>query len=230
MNPSHTPTPNPSQTVDADRLRLNVGDILHIQIAGSQDETQYSVRYLGALKGQSLMVTLPLVNGEPIWMKPGGSYIFRTLSGMHVFAFTTKVLKARSKPFAYAHFTYPTALQARQVRRAARVKLNLPIMVRRPDGQQVAATLLDLSLIGLLLEASEPLGAIGDSLDIELPIALDEVNKRLSLKVTLRNSASLGTGPEKAPVRAGLEFGRLDNDDTLLLHYFIDHQIALQSV
>jgi len=228
MNPS--PPASPSQTVDADSLRLTIGDTLHIQAAKSQDDTQFSVRYLGALKGLSLMTTIPIIDGEPMWMKPGGSYIFRTLAGMHVYAFTTKVLKARSKPFAYAHFAYPTTLQARQVRRAARVKLNLPTMVRRTDGQQVAATLHDLSLNGVLLEASDSIGAIGDSLEIEFPIALDEVNKRLTLNATLRNSASLGVGNEKTPVRAGLEFGRLNNDDTLLLHYFIDHQIAKQSM
>ncbi len=51
-----------SQIVDADMLRLNVGDTLHMQIANSQDETQYGVRYLGALRGQSLMPTLPVAS------------------------------------------------------------------------------------------------------------------------------------------------------------------------
>jgi hypothetical protein len=227
MSPSHTA--NPSQTVDADMLRLAVGDTLHIQTVGLQDETQYSVRYLGALKGHSLMTTLPVIDGDPMWMKPGGSYIFRTLSGMHVYAFTSKLLKARATPYPYAHFAYPVSLQARQVRRATRVKLNLPTLVRRPDGQQIAATLHDLSLNGVLLEAGDSIGAIGDSLEIEFPIALDEVNKHLTLSASLRNCASIGVGNEKLPVRAGLEFGRLNNDDTLLLHYFIDHQIALQN-
>ncbi len=214
-----------SQIVDADMLRLNVGDTLHMQIANSQDETQYGVRYLGALRGQSLMTTLPVVDGEAIWMKPGGSYIFRALSGMHVYAFTTKVIKARSKPFPYAHFVYPETVRTRQVRRAARVKLKLPTLVRRADGTQVAATLRDLSLNGVLVEANDSLGSLGDNLRVEFPIALDEVNKRLAIDATLRNSTALEDG---APLRAGLEFGRLGNDDTLLLHYCIDHQIATQ--
>lgn len=230
MTITSSASPSPSQTVGADMLRLNVGDTLHMQIAGTLDDTQYSVRYLGGLRGQSLMTTLPIVDGDPIWMRPGGGYILRALSGMYVYAFTTKVLKARSKPYPYAHFAYPESVQMRQVRRATRVKLNLPILVRRPDGKEIPATLQDLSLNGVLIEIAETLGMIGDDMDVELPIALDEVNKHLRLNATLRNSASLGNGPEKAPLRAGLEFGRLSNDDTLLLHYFIDHQIAMQVV
>jgi c-di-GMP-binding flagellar brake protein YcgR len=208
-------------------LHLNVGDSLHMQIADAQDETQYSIRYLGALKGQSLMTTIPTVSGEAMWMKYGGKYIFRTLVGMYVYAFTSKVIKARAKPFAYAHFIYPESVHRRQVRRAARVKLNLPTLVRRPDGSQVAATLRDLSLIGVLVESGDKLGSVGDNLRVEFPIALDEVDKHLTLDATLRNS----TGPDAGtPLRAGLEFNRLSNDDTLLLHYFIDHQIALQTL
>lgn len=223
-----TEAPQPSQIVDADMLRLKVGDTLHMQVAGASDETQYSVRYLGALRGRSLMTTLPMVDGEPIWMKPGGGYVFRTLSGMHVYAFTTKVLQARSKPYPYAHFAYPETVRARQVRRAARVKLDLPTLVYRPDGSQIAATLQDLSLNGVLLQSREPIGVVGDPLEVEFPIALDEVNKRLKIKATLRNSAGLGANDGDNPVRAGLEFGRLSDDDLLLLHYFIDHQFVTQ--
>jgi c-di-GMP-binding flagellar brake protein YcgR len=214
-----------SQIVDADMLRLNVGDTLHMQVVGTADDTQYGVRYLGALRGVSFMTTLPVVNGEAIWMKPGGSYIFRTLSGMHVYAFTAKVIKSRAKPFPYAHFAYPETVRTRQVRRAARVKLNLPTLVRRADGDQVAASLRDLSLNGVLVEANESLGSVGDSLRVEFPVALDEVNKRLSIDATLRNSTARDDG---IPLRAGLEFGRLSNDDLLLLHYFIDHQFVTQ--
>jgi hypothetical protein len=226
MEPTSSARSAPSQTLDAAMLRLNVGDTLHMRLAGGIDGTQYGVRYLGGLRGHSLMTTLPLVDGDPIWMRPGASYIFRTLSGMYVYAFTSKVLKARSKPYPYAHFAYPAMVQARQVRRAARVRLSLPALARRADGGAVAVTLRDLSLNGVLIESADHLGAVGDTLELELPIALDEVNKRMKLAATLRNCAGVSAEGCSPPLRAGLEFGRLGNDDLLLLHYFIDHQIA----
>jgi c-di-GMP-binding flagellar brake protein YcgR len=199
-----------------------------MQIADAIDDTQYSVRYLGGLKGQSIMTTLPSIDGNALWLKPGGSYIFRALNGMFVHGFTTRVIKARAKPYAYAHFVYPEHIDTRQVRRAARVRLNMPSRVEMADGTWVDVLLQDLSLNGVLLQAPRAIGLVGNDVRVELPISLDEIDRHLSLAATLRNSAVVGKDPESAQVRCGLEFGRLSNDDTLLLHYFIDHQNAKQ--
>jgi c-di-GMP-binding flagellar brake protein YcgR len=220
--------PSQNQTLDMDALHLKVGDTLHMQIADALDETQYSVRYLGGLKGESIMTTLPVIDGVALRMRPGGNYIFRALTGMHVYAFSTKVIKARSKPFNYAHFEYPENVLTRQVRRAARVRLNLPTRVSGPDGHEVEALLQDLSLNGVLLQTPTAIGAIGALVHVELPVSLDEIDKHLTLSATVRNSAVIGKNPESSHVRYGLEFGRLSNDDTLLLHYFIDHESAKQ--
>lgn len=223
----HQPLPQ-NPPLDPDTLHLKVGDTLHMQIADALDDTQYSVRYLGGLKGQSIMTTLPSIDGNPLWLKPGSSYIFRALNGLYVHVFNTRAIKARAKPYAYAHFDYPEHIETRQVRRAARVRLNMPSRVELVDGTWVEVLLQDLSLNGILLQAPRAIGLVGNDVRVELPIALDDVDRHLTLTAILRNSAVVGKDPESAQVRCGLEFGRLSNDDTLLLHYFIDHQNAKQ--
>ena len=215
-----------TRQMSMDDLRLNVGDELRMQIAGALDNTHYPVRYVGALKGESFITTLPLVEGQVIWMRPAGKYIFRTLAGKYAYAFTTQLIKAHTEPYPYAHFACPKMVQARQVRRSYRLSLRLPVTIQNTEASPVQAALRDLSLNGALLESAAPLGAVGDNLGFELPISLAEVKSQLKLSATIRNSEEVSQRTDKPLIHSGVEFSPLSNDDSLLLHYFIDHQVA----
>lgn len=215
------PDPLPKrQTVDFEAIRLKVGDTLQMQPVGLPEPTHYAVRFMGALRNSSILTTLPIVDNEAIWMKPNGEYIFRVLSGSHVYAFVARLIKARAHPYSYAHFAYPEAVEARQVRRSPRVRLRLDSVVTKADGGSVPVTFLDLSLHGALVETDAEIGQAGESVRVELPIHLSEVNRKLTLAADIRNEV-FGERP-----RYGLEFQRLADDDVLLLHFFIDHLIV----
>lgn len=208
------------QIVDFDSIRLKVGDTLQMQPAGTAEAAHYAVRYMGALRDASLLTTLPIVDNEGLWMRFNGEYIFRILSGSHIYAFVSRLIKARAHPYPYAHFSYPDKVEARRVRRSPRIKLHLSTQAEKADGSRLPITLLDLSLHGALLEADGTLGAAGDTVRISLPAFLSEVNRKLTISADIRNVTD-GTPP-----KYGLEFHRLADDDVLLLHFFIDHQIA----
>ena len=215
-----TGPPPEKQIVDFDSIRLKVGDILQMQPAGTAEAAHYAVRYMGALKGGSLLTSLPIVDSEGLWMRYNGEYIFRVLSGSHIYAFVSRLIKARAHPYPYAHFSFPDKVEARRVRRSPRIKMNLVTRAQKADGSSLPITLLDLSLHGALLEADGPLGAAGDTVRITLPSFVTESNRQLSLGADIRNVIA-GTPP-----KYGLEFHRLADDDVLQLHFFIDFQIA----
>lgn len=208
------------QYVGFDEITIKVGDALQMQPVGTAEPTHYAVRYLGALKGASLLITLPVIDHEAIWMRPNGEYVFRALLGSHVYAFVTRVIKARAHPYPYAHFAYPKQVEARRVRRSPRIQLQLASTVEKADGSTLPLTFLDLSLHGALVEAEAPLGEAGETVRVTLPIYLAEVSRKLTLTADIRNLL----GGERP--RYGLEFHRLSDDDVLLLHFFIDYQIA----
>jgi hypothetical protein len=212
--------PSEKQIVDFDSIRLKVGDTLQMQPVGTSEAAHYAVRYMGALKDESLLTTLPIVDNEGLWMRYNGEYIFRVLAGSHIYAFVSRLIKARAHPYPYAHFAFPDKVEARRVRRSPRIKLHLATQAEKADGSSLPITLLDLSLHGALLEADTPLGESGDTVRITLPAFLSEANRKLAIKADIRNVTD-GEQP-----KYGLEFHRLDDDDVLQLHFFIDHQIA----
>lgn len=208
------------QIVGFDDIHLKVGERLQMQTLGTADRTHYAVRYLGALKDVSLLTTIPTIDNDSMWMRPGGEYIFRLLAGSHVYAFNAQVVKARTHPYPYAHFTYPKDVQARKVRHSPRIELHLASQAVRANGSTLPLTFLDISLYGALVEAGGALGDAGESVLVALPIYLTEFKHKLALRATIRN-VSAGERP-----RYGLEFAALADADAMLLHFFVDHLIA----
>lgn len=208
------------ESVSFDSIRLKVGDSMQMQPHGTADNTHYSVRYMGGLQGTSIITSVPVIDHQGMWMRPNGEYIFRILSGSHIYAFIARLIKARAHPYDYAHFTYPDKVDAKRIRRSPRISLNLDSTAMKTDGSEVAVTFLDLSLHGAQVEAASSIGVTGDKVSVILPIYLTEVNRKLTLSGHIRN---VNPGD---PARYGLEFDALSDDDRLLLHFFIDYQIA----
>jgi c-di-GMP-binding flagellar brake protein YcgR len=222
MSESTTTGPDsPALTLGFEDIGLRVGAPLFMrcQEAGAA-QTRYPVEYIGAIKGKSLLVTLPLVNGKGLWMQNGQTFVFHVVQGMYVYAFTCQVLRPRSSPYPYVHFSYPTRIDARQVRKSYRVRMRLPVSVARGE-ERSEALLLDLSMTGALLDAPAGIWQEEDALSIVLPVALEEASSQLNLPATVRNCEEKG-----GRAHYGVEFAELPQNEALLLHYYIDHAIA----
>ncbi len=205
-------------------MGLRVGASLSMRSANANaDATRHRVEFIGAVRGKSLLVTLPLVNGKGLWLPQGQQYVFHTVEGMHAYAFTGDVLRARNSPLPYVHFSYPTRIDARQVRSAYRVKLRLPVVVTSPAGQR-DALLLDLSMSGALLEMADAGWQDGEAVSLIVPVELQEASSQVTLAAVVRNRIEPFAG---GATRYGVEFAGLPQNDALLLHYYIDHAIAV---
>ncbi|MBK9326967.1 MAG: flagellar brake protein [Hydrogenophilales bacterium] len=216
----------PALTLSFEDIGLRVGTPLYMR---SQDpgvsQTRYQVEYIGAIRGKSLLVTLPLLNGKGVLMPVGQEFVFHAVEGMYIYAFTSRVLRPRNSPVPYAHFAYPSRIDARQVRKSYRVRMRLPVAVAGGGAGGDArgdALLLDLSMTGALLEAPADAWREGDALSLVLPVALEEASSRLTLSAKVRNRAERPGGQ----AHYGVEFAELPQNDALLLHYYIDHAIA----
>lgn len=217
-------TETSSLPIGFDDIGLRVGASLSIRPLEAQSpQTRYQVEYVGAIHGKSLLVTLPVVNGKGLWMKSGVSYVFHIVEGMYIYAFTGQVLRARNSPVPYVHFSWPSRIDARQVRKSYRVKMRLPVTVALAEARR-EVTLLDLSMTGALVEAPADVWAEGDVVSMILPVALEEARSQLSLPATIRNRVERPGGL----AHFGLEFADLPQSDALLLHYYIDHTIAMR--
>lgn len=221
---SATQPEGPALTLGFEEIGLRVGTQLYMRgLDPSVAQIRYQVEYIGAIKGKSLLATLPLLNGKGILMPVGQEFVFHAVEGMYVYAFTSRVLRPRNSPVPYVHFAYPSRIDARQVRKSYRVRMRLPVTVACGDAR-CDALLLDLSMTGALLEARADVWRDGDALSLLLPVALEEASSKLTLTARVRNRVEKQGGQ----AQYGVEFAELPQNDALLLHYYIDHAIAVR--
>ena len=226
MDDTITPQPAASARVlGFDDMGLRVGLALTMRARDpALAQTRHQVDYIGALRGKSFLITLPILHDKGLWMQSGQDYVFHVIEGMHVYAFTSRVLRARNSPFPYVHFSYPDKIEARQIRKSYRVQMRLPLNLAGGDGSCLSALLLNLSMTGALLEAPAHAWQANETLTLALPVTLEEARCELALHATVRSRADKG---QRA--HYGLEFASLAQQDALLLHYFIDHTLALSA-
>lgn len=226
---NHTIKPDTNPTVERgltfDDMGLRVGLSLYMRPRDpTLAQVRHQVEYIGALRGKSFLTTLPILHDKGLWMQIGQDFVFHAMEGMHVYAFTSRVLRARNRPFPYVHFSYPEKIEARQVRKSYRVRMHRPVSVDFAGGTPQQALMLNLSMTGALIEAPNQVWQQNEALSFVLPIRMEEVSCELVLHATVRSWEEKGT-----LAHYGVEFASLAQQDALFLHYFIDHTLAMMT-
>lgn len=206
-----------SAKVTFEDLKLRPGAALQIKsLAG---ETTHGVKFIGAILGKSVLVTLPIVNGKGIWVQAGQAYVIRGFTGKHAFAFEAPSIMARTHPFPYIHFAYPHAVNSRAVRKSLRVKINLPATVTPRGGvKPVPVAMMDLSTTGSMVDSLAPIGEIGDVVKLAFSVAFEGVTAELNVSAIIRSVQKPEAG---GSLRTGLEFENVAYNDNLILRCFV---------
>jgi hypothetical protein len=126
------------------------GDTLQLQPLLEGQTERFSVQVIGVMKGKSLLVTAPLVDGKLIFVRDGQTYLVRAFSGLNVCAFKARILKSQLQPFPYLHLSYPDSVQAMRIRKAMRAPASIIVAVHDSEaGRQIGAgKIIDLSVGG----------------------------------------------------------------------------------
>lgn len=200
-------------------LRLYPGAVMQIQSSAGGTQARHGVKFIGFIEGNSILVTLPFLDGTGLWMKIKQSFVVRGFNGKYAYAFTAQVIRARARPFPYVHFSWPRSVECRLVRQSLRVAASLPANVSRSDNTSVAAGFIDLSVSGAMLDSPEALGAIGDQIQIGFAVDFAGNAMNLNISATILNVHQKDDG---ASFQTGLGFKDISQNDGLILHYFIN--------
>jgi len=171
LNPSTGLDTESSSEVDFESIRLRPGAQLQIQHLTRVAE-KYNLRFIGAIKGRSILLTMPFVEGQAVRMLKGQSYIIRGFNGKYAYAFTSHIIQARARPFHYIHFSYPLAVEAKIVRKSLRVNVNLSASAVG-KGAEVPVTMIDLSAKGSMIDSPQAIGGIGDAVSLQFDVACE---------------------------------------------------------
>jgi c-di-GMP-binding flagellar brake protein YcgR len=205
-----------------DDVRLDIGDTLQLQSQGDTAQSRYYVKLIGYLKGKSIIVSTPAVDGKVLLMREGQAFVVRMFSGKSVYAFGTTVHKVANVPYPHLHLTYPSQVRGLVVRRGARARVNLICAVIGADGRSHAASLVDLSTGGAMLTAKAPVGLKDDNISIKFRVTVSDVEEYLTVPAVLRSVHAAAAAEGEAPqVNHGVQFGDLPHSEQIVLSAFV---------
>ena len=218
-------TTDPDKTfepIDLKVLRLQPGLLLKAQPA-SAPGVEFELQFLGILDDKGVLVEPTSVQSLRLGLRGDELLRVRGFTGRHDFNFATRVMRVfdftfREPPLAYAMLSYPTEIEARQVRSAQRVRVDLPASaIPAGEDRRIAVTVRDLSTAGALLESDEPPGTPGG----ELVLYLQSTFEGEPIEVVLPALVTrLGrTGADTA--LTGVLFQDVLRGDRLALHYLV---------
>jgi len=211
---------------------LQIGDVLQLQFAPpSEIQDRYAATLVGFLPGQSLIITTPRKQGNPIIVREGQAFTLRMLQGSNIFGFVTRVLKVSSKPYPYLHLAYPADVESAVVRNAPRVSTEIQAIVSKklgPSGaeDQRPVIISDISSTGARLMDREPLGDIGAVIQVTHSLPVCGGEDILRVMGVIRNIRKVTREDGSAVYVHGVEFRGLTRFQELLLCAYVLGSIA----
>lgn len=219
------PVPAPEEPpkevmVAMDEVRWHVGETLYLQQIDNPN-IRYSVQLIGFVKGKSVIVTSPAVDGKLEFVRDGQTFVARAFSGKKAYAFVTAAVKSVHVPYPYLHLSYPKELRCTVVRRGARVQVKIAASVSLGQPERTTEVALsDLSVGGASGMSKQVLGNKGEEGRITFKVRAVEQDESLSFKVALRSVATADNGEG---FKHGFEFLDASTHDRLILSAFV-HQ------
>ena len=180
-------------SIEFDDMNLQVGVRLQIMSCQAANPTVFYTTLIGFVPDAYLLLNIPHASEA---LNEGESVIIRVFSGVSVFTFGSKIESKTTAPLAFMLLAFPSGIQKVGLRKAVRVKANLPVKVKTvqdPTNFKMA-TLSDISLSGALVSTARPLGASGDLIDIEFTLR-DKASDR---DVTITTTASIRSVQQSA--------------------------------
>jgi c-di-GMP-binding flagellar brake protein YcgR len=206
-------------TETAEALKLMPGDSLQLQPMLEGQIERYTVRVIGMMKGKSVLVTAPLVEGKLIFIREAQPFLIRAFSGQNVYAFKSKVLKAQHTPFPYLHLSYPDSIQVMRIRKAMRAVAQIIVAISDKEGGRSlgAGRFVDISVGGARMHIGREVHFSGESLHVSFKVILDDHEEYITTRALVR-SMSEEDDEQGKPVRAvGVQFDALQPQQRLAI-------------
>jgi c-di-GMP-binding flagellar brake protein YcgR len=216
--------------VKFDEMHLPIG--VRMQMMVGPANQQYATSLVGYVRGEYLIVRIPVVNGLSIALRQGESIKMRVFSGVSVFMFTTHIEHFLLGGLYLLLLSFPKSIQATTFRNATRVPVQVEAQVTPYTGPvrgvATPTVIRDLSMHGALVTSASALGATDDEIAMSFTLTTQSSTEGLnvSLKAFIRNVQTSGGN---ATYRYGVEFETLQNNNKLYVQEFLyEHMLDIR--
>jgi hypothetical protein len=202
-------------------LQLAPGTLLQAQPV-REPARSFELQFLGLVGDKGVLVEPLGVAALKQGLRAGEAFQVSGFTGQYDVAFATTVVRVfdftfREPPLAYALLAYPERISARRVRRAPRVRTQLPARIALPGGETTLDVVVrDISTAGALLQLAAAPGGIGAEVAVHLDIDFEGEPLAITLPATI---CRLDAG--EAGIQVGVLFQDVLRADKLALHYLV---------
>jgi c-di-GMP-binding flagellar brake protein YcgR len=222
-NPNNTDSNKESVMLDLDSVRWHVGETFFLQVHDNP-ALRYTVRLIGYVKNQSILVTAPKIDGRGALVRDGQTFIVRAFPGKKAYAFTASALKSVYTPHAYLHLSYPKIVRCTAIRKSSRASVKIIASVSINGLEQTAAAVLnDISMGGASGLIKNQIGKKNDAGIIKFKITTAGEDAYLSLPIIVRSIAETENSKE---FRYGFEFVDMPTQSKIILSSFVHQTLA----
>lgn len=209
--------------LDLDSVRWHVGEPFYLQVHDNSS-IRYTVRLIGYVKNQSILVTAPRIDGQGALIRDGQTFIVRSFPGKKAYAFTASALKSVYSPHAYLHLSYPKVVRCTAIRQSSRATVKIIASVTLGDPEQTAAaSLSDISMGGTSGTIKRSIGKKNDHGVIKFKVTTAGEDAFLNIQVIARSIVETENTGE---FRFGFEFVNLSPQSKLILSSFVHQTLA----
>lgn len=209
-------------------IKPQVGERVQLRLPNRNLQTYYSVRLVGYIKNQSILVTTPAVAGMPLILADGEQVEVRMVTGSNIYAFQASIQRLCISPVHYMHLDYPTEVRAQKLRRSPWARVNLGASATDAQGAHEIVRIVNLSPDGAQLHAPPLLGNPGEALRLSFHAVLDELKTTLNLDAAILHvhRPQAGREAESNMLEYGIAFRDVSAADALWLKGLVYRQIA----
>lgn len=203
------------------------GDIVHLD--RNFDGSRITARFIGYLKGKSIIISVPTDEQGAVFLKEGESVVAKVFSGKHVLAFPCAVLVAAIKPFPHIHMSYPAEVAGIVVRRSERANVRL-ITAIETGREQVSGIISDLSSGGLSFASRATNIESGAEVSLNFKLVLADCPYMLRLPGVVRAIRAGQSDALEGASTYGIQFRDVSAEDALIVSLFVNQQLVAARV
>lgn len=222
-NINNTELNKESVMLDLDNVRWHVGETFFLQVHDNP-AIRYTVKLIGYVKNQSILVTAPKIDGRGAIVRDGQTFIVRAFPGKKAYAFTAAALKSVYTPHAYLHLSYPKIVRCTAIRQSSRASVKIIASVSIGDPEQTSAAVLsDISMGGTSGLLKKQIGKKNDRGIIKFKVNTAGEDALLTLPIIVRSISETENTQE---FRYGFEFSDIATQSKIILSSFVHQTLA----
>ena len=219
-----------------EELKLTYGYPMQLQTTNATGQPErYTCRLIGCLPGRSILVSVPKAAGRLVRFRTGQKVVLRFMIDNGIGVFISIVDIQTADPYPILHISYPDNVSFKGIRSATRVSVDIGAQVRNLDHTGAAflpCQVSDISITGARVDLSEPLGEIGEHMELVVQVDINGIARKLVMTGIVRSRVepSADEVNETGLIGYGVEFLPTDEEQRLVLYAYVFGQIVFQEI